>query len=770
MTGGSNQGFLYKVRQALRLKISARILIMFLFIALVPIVVVSFVLVSAANDQLLQNASDKQQAVATDLAQRVDNYLALKINSLAYIARLYSNHSLSSTQIDQSFVTLFNQTSNLNKVTLLEANGASGMQRTITFPDDKPAYKNEVIDTSPAILKFIENKSYLISVGRDGKNNPIITIGIPILKKYGLPQVSQFASESGTTDNLIGAIAADYNISDLWQSVLSTKIGNGGYAYVVDGEGNLVTHPDRKFLDSHRELTSTPVVHQFLSSNSETKQTISETNQQVISTPHKTVTGWAVIVEEPVTSIYASVNSYIQLAITVGFIAIIVSIMAGVFFSKQLIRPIKALSLGAKRMEQGEFDQTINVKTKDELQDLAEAFNGMAQSIKKLVGDMKTNNMRLKFEQIKLNNIISSVSDGVIAVNGKGEIVSINPPAALLVNQLPDKLEGRVMNDEFRFEHDDARFTPDLKNGGIYRYPDLTLNRGDSIAYLDMMVAVLQHPDSDVAAIITVHDQTASRELSFMKLDFVAIAAHELRTPLTVVRGYLDMLNSGDAIKGLSVYDLENLQKAIVGADQLRELINKLLNIARIERGDMEIFIEKLNLTKLVHDNVDQHVAVAAQKQQTLTLNDMSDSTIYTPADTASIVEVLNNLIGNALKYTPKGGKIQVNLTVDEDTARVEVTDDGPGVPEELRDRLFTKFYRAERSLISGTRGTGLGLFISKTIIELQSGKIGIEPDEGKGSTFYFTLPVYNAERDDELIAKKSSGGIRGWFKKHPSR
>ncbi len=775
MIGGKNapgrKGFLLRLKHALRLKISAKIFLYFLIIALVPLTTVSYILVTSANNQLLENASDKQQAVATDLSRRVDNYLANNINVLAYAARLYSSGNLNTTQIDQSINTLLDQNATLQQVTMMTANfkKIDGNQRTYTIKDGKLDIAASKIDQNIEILNFLAGKPYLISVGRDADNNARIGIGIPILKKYSPSNNELFTTQSGTPDNMLGAIVGYYNISDLWQSVLSFKIGKGGYAYVVESSGFLVTHPDRKFTDSHQELKNVQAVQQFIKSDYDTKQTVSETNQDVISTPHKTLNGWAVIVQEPVSSIYASINSYIQLAATIGITAIVLSIFAFVFFSHQLIRPIRALSLGAKRMEEGNFDQEINVKTKDELQELAETFNTMGKSIRKLIGDLKTNNMRLKFEQIKLNNIISSVSDGVIAVNGKGEIVSINPPAALLVDQPPNLLEGKLMSEEFAFLHDDERFMPNLVNGGIYHYTDLTIQRGDSVMYIDLMVAVLEHQDSDVAAIITIHDQTASRELSFMKLDFVAIAAHELRTPLTVVRGYLDMLNTGTATKELSIFNLENLSKATQGADQLRQLINKLLNIARIERGDMEIFIEKLNVSKLVSENVDQHKSMAAQKEQTLAYSSNTNSTVYSPADSASIVEVVNNLIGNAIKYTGKGGQVKVNLIAGKDEVRIEVIDNGPGVPEELRDRLFTKFYRAERSLIAGTRGTGLGLFISKTIIELQNGKIGIAPDKGKGSTFYFTLPIYNGARDDEQIAKKTSGGIRGWFKKRPN-
>ncbi|MCA9334922.1 HAMP domain-containing protein [Candidatus Saccharibacteria bacterium] len=759
---------LNRLRHALRLNISAKILLSFLYIALVPLISVTYVLVNTAHDQLLKDAAGKQQAVAADLSKRVDNYLANDINLLAFQARLYATQTFDSASIDKSFIALFNQNSTLKRATIQTKDG---VQRTYERNGSEITATNSSVDLiNSGALEFLIGKSYMLSVGRDELNVPQITIGIPILDTYQSSTTSElFASPKGTPGHIIGGIIGYYDVSDLWDSVLSTKIGNGGYAYVVDGSGNLVTHPNKDFLFSrtHTELKSTDAVAQFIKKNTETKQTISEAGKDVISTPGKTTTNWGVIVQEPVSSIYASIDSYIERSATIGIIAIALTVIVGIFFSRQIIRPIKELSEGVKRFGRGDFDQKINLKTKDELQELADTFNAMGQGIKKLIGDLKTNNIRLKIEQIKLNNIISSVSDGVVAVDSKGRILSINPPATQLINRDAKQVEGKMISDVFDWEHEGEHFEPNFVNGGIYRYSDLILKRQGPVAYLDVMVAVLDHQDSDVAAIVTIHDQTASRELSFMKLDFVAIAAHELRTPLTVVRGYLELLNT-TAANELTIYNLENLHRAIEGADQLRQLINKLLNIARIERGDMEIFIEKMNLSKLLKENVEQHKQIAAQKEQTISYSCNVDSTVYSPADTASIMEVINNLIGNAIKYTSKGGKVRVKLIVNSKEARVVVSDNGPGVPEELRDRLFTKFYRAERSLISGTRGTGLGLFISKTIVELQGGTIGIEPDKGDGSTFYFTLPIYDPERDDEVIAKKSSGGIRGWFKKRP--
>lgn len=753
-----------------RLKISSKVLLYFLLVSLLPLVVANFILVSSANTQLLKAAGSKQQAVATDLTERVSNYLNERANSLRYQALLYAGGQ-SQTTTEQNLAALFHQDKDLRRLSVLDSQGNS--QVVYDFNGLVPTRLNESGTDGFKSVYFLNGKTYISSVTYSVNNVPNITIAVPVFSSdftKHLNNLSQANFGSYTKpEDIKGVLVAHYDTSDLWQSVLSTKIGDGGYAYVVDGLGNLIAHPDAQFLAQHQKLADVQAVRSFINGDLATKKTSSETGQNVISTA-RTIpnSGWAVVVEEPVSSIYASNNAYIKLAATIGVVAIVLSVLMSIFFRKQLVVPIQKLTRGAKRLGKGHFDQKIDLKSKDELQDLADTFNKMADDINSLINDLKANNEGLSIEQTKLNNIISSVSDGIIALDKRARLVSINPPAAKLVGRSEQDLIGERLSDIFLWEHNGVRFMPDLSKPGLTHYADLVLAFGGKVTYLDLNVSVTDSPQSDVAAIITVHDQTQSRELDFMKLDFVAIAAHELRTPLTVVNGYLDMLNQS-VKKKLSIQDIENLQKAIVGSNQLRDLINKLLNIARIERGEMDLIAEKLDLHRLVQDNVNEHKTAANQREQIIAFQTDIEGPAYVPADPASIVEVLNNLQGNAIKFTGKGGKIMVTLTKANGQYRVEVADNGPGIPENLRKNLFSKFYRAERSLISGTRGTGLGLFISKTIIELQHGTIGIEPDSGKGSTFFFSLPVYDPAKHDTLVSKeKGNGKIRGWFKKRP--
>jgi len=157
-------------------------------------------------------------------------------------------------------------------------------------------------------------------------------------------------------------------------------------------------------------------------------------------------------------------------------------------------------------------------------------------------------------------------------------------------------------------------------------------------------------------------------------------------------------------------------------------------------------------------------------KQQRLRY-EAPEEKLYVPADPVAIAEVINNLLSNALKYTPSGGHITAKLERNGAFARVSIVDDGRGIPTEARQYLFTKFYRVEKSLTAGNRGTGLGLYISKNIIELHQGEIGVTSQPGQGSTFFFTLPVFEESKHDKLVThKEGPEGIRGWFTKRSHR
>ena len=233
---------------------------------------------------------------------------------------------------------------------------------------------------------------------------------------------------------------------------------------------------------------------------------------------------------------------------------------------------------------------------------------------------------------------------------------------------------------------------------------------------------------------------TKEREFETMKLDFVSMAAHELRTPLTAMRGYLSLLNE-EAGEKLSQEELQYLDRSFISANQLNSLVENLLNLSRVERGSLKLTVNPINIETIIAGVLDNLGSIAKQKNITLTFNPPKHQVIVL-ADHFRITEVVTNLVGNAINYTAAGGKVDITVSPEKEKATVSVIDNGQGIPASAISHLFTKFYRVQSSLAMGSKGTGLGLYISKAIIDAHRGKIWVESVEGKGSTFSFTLPL----------------------------
>jgi signal transduction histidine kinase len=752
-----------------RLKIGQRILLLFLAVSLLPLLAVNILLLNLAQKQLKQAASNRQTLIAKQTADRVDSFLGSKVNILIFQSQTAAIRKLQSGEASLNLATMIKQDSNMERVALIDK---AGMEQVVVNQSGLVTKHDDVAKSDAfKAATFLAGKEYISPVTYDGAGKPQVTIAVPLIgfaDQQDLTHLStaQFGKYR-SADDIKGVLVATFSLADLWKSVLSTQVGNGGYAYVVDDKGNLIAHPDLGFLTAHQNLSSTHQVEDFLRGTRDVHESVSETGVDVLGTYEPiSRTNWAVIVEEPIKSVYASINTFYRIAGSIFIVIALLVVGLSLLFRKRLLAPIKQLAAGTKRLGGGDFSQKIPEKGHDELTDLAHNFNTMGQNIRNLVANLKTQNYSLAVEQDKLSSVLSSVTDGVIAVDKNGMIILINPPAARLVAKKPDELMGTKLSHSFAWTKKGAAFPIELTKPGIYRYDEVTLQQSEQKASLDIMVSVVQHQNNDVAAILTVHDLTASRELETMKLDFVAIAAHELRTPLTVVRGYLNLINS-DALKQLSVYNIENLQRALIGSEQLSSLINNLLNISRIERGQMQVVIAKVDVAILLRRAVDQQQVTAKLKSQTLEYTGPK-SGVYVPADAAAISEVINNYVNNALKYTEMGSTIRLSLEIANQQVTVSVSDNGPGIPKTAQKRLFTKFYRVEHSLTSGNRGTGLGLFITKTIIDMHHGSVGMISEEGKGSTFFFRLPVYNAQNAPIKEGGKELIGKHGWIKKRP--
>ncbi len=233
-------------------------------------------------------------------------------------------------------------------------------------------------------------------------------------------------------------------------------------------------------------------------------------------------------------------------------------------------------------------------------------------------------------------------------------------------------------------------------------------------------------------------------DLGKMKSDFVSVVAHQLRTPLSVTKWALDMLYDISQ-NSLTPEQVQVLMQGKESNERMIALVDNLLKVDLHEIGKMQYSFETISIHSVVDPVVDQLMVIAKQRNIDLQkIYDANNTNIY--ADKERLQSVLQNFLENALKYTPKGGEVIVTIKSNDTDIEVSVKDNGIGIPENELDKLFTKFYRGENAIKTVTEGSGLGLFIAKKIIKRHGGKIWAKSNEGKGSTFYFSIPIKESE------------------------
>ena len=233
------------------------------------------------------------------------------------------------------------------------------------------------------------------------------------------------------------------------------------------------------------------------------------------------------------------------------------------------------------------------------------------------------------------------------------------------------------------------------------------------------------------------------KQLDKLKDEFVSIASHELRTPLTVIRSYVELLITGKAGK-LNTKQYEYLERVFASSNRLANLVSTMLDLSRIESGRIKLAKENVDTTSLVNEVVAEMKAKAEEQKIDLTITGFNDRTLLL-ADKERIREVMINLVGNALKYTPTGGSVGISMTINEKEITISIKDTGIGISQANMDKLFKKFgiIGSEYSVKKGITSTGLGLYLSQQLVQLHGGKIWVESEgEGKGSTFIFSLPI----------------------------
>jgi two-component system, OmpR family, phosphate regulon sensor histidine kinase PhoR len=344
---------------------------------------------------------------------------------------------------------------------------------------------------------------------------------------------------------------------------------------------------------------------------------------------------------------------------------------------------------------------------------------------------------------------LSNLNEGVIAVNTSKQVTIFNKAAERLTGFMSSEVINKPIdqliklfdgNNELNFMHYCPVTNANIE-GIIFQKTNLTM-KGRLESHINLTsIQVRQEGDANLGCILTFSDYTKESHLESMKTDFVSMAAHELRTPLTSIKGYLSVFltENKDKLSEDQSSLLNNMQTA---TDQLTGLVENLLSVSRIERGVLNVSLEDVDWITIVENAVSIQSDSAKQRQIELAFTKPTEALPKIKVDKIRINEVLNNLIANAIKYTEPSGKITVWIENKSSDIITHISDTGHGIPKEAIPNLFNKFFRISGALEQGTKGTGLGLYITKSLVEMMHGKIWVESELNKGSTFSFSLPI----------------------------
>jgi len=432
-----------------------------------------------------------------------------------------------------------------------------------------------------------------------------------------------------------------------------------------------------------------------------------------------------------------------------GVALTLIALAPAVILGRLLVRPIarhlSRLRHSAERMERGDYAGVLAAPPdENEIADVARAFSRMAAQIARREGALRDQNQALAVNSYRFEAVLNAAHDGIAMLDQNGRFVLVNRRFSELLGSRAETLISQKASAQplLRGRLEDA--ADDVPPLGVLEQIIELDSDGSERRSLQFYTAPVPGEDGreTIGQIIALRDITRERELDKLKTDFISVVSHELRTPLTSIKGYTDLLLSG-ATGEISELQGEFLSIIQSSTTRLSNLINDILDISRIESGSIEIKHEPIDYRRIVADTLRLMKAAADEKQISMDAS-LPETIPPVRGDIDKVAQVLGNLVSNAIKYTPEGGWVKVSLEIaGEANVLTSVTDSGIGISHDDQKRLFQKFFRADNTSTREAGGTGLGLVIAKTIVELLGGAIWVESEPGRGTRFYFTLPLF---------------------------
>lgn len=416
--------------------------------------------------------------------------------------------------------------------------------------------------------------------------------------------------------------------------------------------------------------------------------------------------------------------------------SVILIIPLAYFLARSLTNPILEVTQKAIQLVSSNFGGEVQVRPTDELRSLSKAIGEMGTQLRNKIEEISN-------EKDYLQTILKGMTEGVLVVDGRARILMVNDALRQLLSLSSDVSDRMPVEIIRNAELEEA--IRKAMEGGENIALELDLNKAGEKTIEVSVVSI--HPsgtrkDEDSegirGAVAVFHDITRLKQLEKIRQDFVANVSHELRTPLTTIKGYAETLLDG-ALKEDQAFQFVQVIKR--HTDRLTKIVEDLLMLSKIETKEFQLKTESISLPNLMDDIIDFLKEPAEKKKISLSRHE-TPSSLAIRADRSYLEQILINLLDNAIKYTLEGGRVIVSAAEkDSRDIQFSIEDNGIGIPKEDLSRIFERFYRVDKGRSKELGGTGLGLSIVKHLVQVHGGKVWVESQLGKGSTFYFILP-----------------------------
>ncbi|MDQ0257590.1 two-component system sensor histidine kinase VicK [Evansella vedderi] len=437
----------------------------------------------------------------------------------------------------------------------------------------------------------------------------------------------------------------------------------------------------------------------------------------------------AIYIEASIEEIYDQMRDINQILMSGTIIALAITAILGVLLARTITRPIIDMKRQAVVLGRGDFSRSVKVYGNDEIGQLASAFN-------ELTNRLQDARATTEGEKRKLSSVLTHMTDGVIATDKSGKIILMNKRAEHML----DKKQEDVLDTEITKVLNLDKF---MKLEDLFKFTDpilLDFDNDDEEIILEAHFSVIEKENGEQNGLIAVlHDVTEQEKIEEERREFVANVSHELRTPLTSMKSYLEALADG------AIEDPEVAPRFIhvtqTETERMIRLVNDLLQLSKMDSKDYHMNFASINLPQFV-DQIMERFEMSTKNESITFKHKIPDRDMFVYGDRDKLTQLMDNILSNAVKYSPEGGTITCALKAEKDRVLVSIKDEGVGIPKENIPFVFDRFYRVDKARTRNLGGTGLGLAIAKEIVTAHGGSIWVSSDWGKGTTISFALPL----------------------------